>query len=71
VPGEFARSLVRLWRDRTLGEELAREGHRTVEPFTPAHIAETVARHYRDVLGVGDNARSYSAAYAEAMVAAP
>jgi glycosyltransferase involved in cell wall biosynthesis len=70
-PSEFARALVRLWRDRRLGEELARQGRRTVEPFTPAHIAQAVARHYREVLGIGDSARPYSDAYAEAMAATP
>ena len=70
-PGEFARALVRLWRDRTLGEELARAGLRTVAPFTPAHIARMVARYYGEVLGIGDSARLYSAAYADAMAAAP
>lgn len=68
-PGDFARALVRLWRDRQLGEELVRGGLTTVAPFTPDHIAETVARLYREVLGVGDSARPYSDAYAEAMAA--
>ena len=70
-PGEFARALVRLWRDRKLGEELSRAGLRTVEPFTPQHIARMVARYYGEVLGIGDSARPYSAAYADAMAAAP
>ena len=70
-PSEFARALVRLWRDRQLAAALALEGHRTVEPFTPAHIAEAVARYYRDVLGIGDSARPYSDAYAPAMAATP
>lgn len=68
-PTEFARALVRLWRDRQLADSLAREGRRTVEPFTPARIAETVARHYREVLGIGDSARPYSDAYAPAIAA--
>ena len=69
-PGEFARALVRLWRDRQLAEELAEEGRRTVEPFTAEKIAETVARYYRELLDP-DNARPYSDAYAPAMAAAP
>ena len=68
-PGEFARALVRLWRDRELGEELARAGRETVKPFTPAHIAETVASHYREVLRLPDSARPYSEAYADAIAA--
>jgi glycosyltransferase involved in cell wall biosynthesis len=70
-PSEFARALVRLWRDRQLGEELVRQGRRTVEPFTPAHVAQAVARHYREVLGIGDSARPYSDTYADAMAATP
>ena len=70
-PGEFARALVRLWRDRQLGEDLAREGRRTVEPFTPEQIAKAVAAHYREMLEAGDDesARPYSDAYAEAIAA--
>jgi len=49
-PGEFARSLVRLWRDRTLAEDLARQGARTVEPFTAGRIDEAVERSYRELL---------------------
>jgi glycosyltransferase involved in cell wall biosynthesis len=71
-PSEFARALVRLWRDRQLAESLAREGRRTVEPFTPAQISQAVARHYREVLGIGgDSARPYSDAYAPVMAATP
>lgn len=70
-PAEFARALVRLWRDRQLADSLAREGRRTVEPFTAAHIAQAVARHYREVLGLGASARTYSEAYAPAMAATP
>jgi glycosyltransferase involved in cell wall biosynthesis len=69
-PGEFARALVRLWRDRQLTDSLVCEGRRTVEPFTPAQIAQAVARHYREVLGV-DSARPYSDAYDDAIAAAP
>ncbi|MCA1825422.1 MAG: glycosyltransferase family 4 protein [Myxococcales bacterium] len=68
-PGEFARALVRLWRDRQLADALAREARKTVEPFTPAQIAQAVSRHYREVLGIGDNARPYNDAYAPAMAA--
>jgi len=70
-PSEFARALVRLWRDRQLADSLVREARRTVEPFTPAQIAQAVARHYREVLGIGDSARPYNEAYAPAMAATP
>ena len=70
-PGEFARALVRLWRDRPLGEELSRAGLRTVEPFTPQQIARMVAGFYGEVLALGDSARPYSPAYADAMATAP
>jgi glycosyltransferase involved in cell wall biosynthesis len=69
-PGEFARALVRLWRDRQLAEELVREGLQTVEPFTSEKVAEAVARNYRELLDP-DNARPYSDAYAPAMAATP
>ncbi len=70
-PGAFARALVRLWRDRALAQRLVREGQRTVEPFTPDKIAETVARYYRDELGIAsrERAREYKAAYDDAMAA--
>jgi len=67
-PGEFARALVRLWRDRQLADDLAREGRRTVEPFTAEKVAETVARDYRELLDP-DSARRYSEAYAPAIAA--
>jgi glycosyltransferase involved in cell wall biosynthesis len=67
-PGEFARALVRLWRDRQLAEELAREGRRTVEPFTAARVARAVERDYLELLE-RDRARPYSEAYAPAMAA--
>ena len=70
-PSEFARALVRLWRDRQLAESIAREARATVEPFTPAHIAAAVARHYREVLAIGESARAYSDAYAPAIAATP
>src|SRR5438105_15220220 len=65
-PREFARALVRLWRDRPLAARLVREAQRTVEPFTPDRIAETVARLYRDELGIGagESAREYKPEYA-------
>ncbi len=69
-PGEFARALVRLWRDRQQAEELAREGRSTVEPFTAEKIAETVARDYRELLAP-ESARRYSDAYASAIAATP
>jgi glycosyltransferase involved in cell wall biosynthesis len=72
APEEFARALVRLWRDRPLAEKLAREGQLTVEPFTSDRIAEKVASCYRDELGIGarESAREYSDAYAPAIAAA-
>jgi polysaccharide biosynthesis protein PslH len=69
-PGEFARALVRLWRDRQLADDLVREGLRTVEPFTADRIAEDVARDYRELLDPA-RARPYSDAYAPAMAATP
>jgi glycosyltransferase involved in cell wall biosynthesis len=69
-PGEFARALVRLWRDRQLADDLAREGRHTVEPFTPEKIAQEVARAYRELLEP-ESARPYSEAYAPAMAATP
>ncbi len=69
-PGEFARGLVRLWRDQQLAETLAREGRRTVEPFTAEKIGEMVARDYRELLDP-ESARSYNDAYAPAMAATP
>jgi glycosyltransferase involved in cell wall biosynthesis len=67
-PGEFARALVRLWRDRQLADDLAREGRRTVAPFTAEKVAEAVARDYRELLDP-DSARRYSDAYAPAIAA--
>jgi glycosyltransferase involved in cell wall biosynthesis len=61
-PAEFARALVRLWRDRGLSEELVAEGRRTVQPFTAEHIALTVAKHYREMFGDEDAAGSYEEA---------
>ena len=49
-PGEFARALVRLWRDRRLADDLARQGARSVEPFTAERIGEAVERNYRELL---------------------
>jgi glycosyltransferase involved in cell wall biosynthesis len=69
-PGEFARALIRLWRDRQLADELVREGRRTVEPFTPENIAEAVACGYRELLDP-ERARPYRDAYAPAMAATP
>ena len=69
-PGEFARALVRLWRDRPLAEELAEAGRRTVEPFTADKIALELARDYLELLEPA-SARPYSEAYAPAMAAAP
>src|SRR5467141_2674859 len=69
-PGEFARGLVRLWRDQQLAEQLAREGQRTVEPFTVEKVGETVARDYRELLDPA-SARLYNEAYAPAMAATP
>jgi len=70
-PGDFARALVRLWRDRRLCEELVSAGLRTVAPFTPQEISRLVARYYGEMLANGGSARSYSAAYADAMAATP
>lgn len=67
-PADFARALVRLWRDRSYADELAAAGHRTVAPFTQEHIAEAVALHYREVLE-GKSARPYRDAYDEAIAA--
>lgn len=69
-PGEFARALVRLWRDRTLAEELATEGRKTAIPFTGEKIGEELARDYRELLEPS-RARPYSEAYSDAMAAAP
>jgi glycosyltransferase involved in cell wall biosynthesis len=69
-PGEFAKSLVRLWRDQTLAEELVREAHLTVRPFTPEHIAETVEKHY-DELFDDARARPYRPTYEEPIAATP
>lgn len=69
-PGQFARALVRLWRDPVLSQQLIHEAQRTVRPFTADHIAQTVAQHY-DELFEPESARSYSAPYEEAMAAAP
>src|SRR5205823_9489963 len=52
-PGEFARALVQLWRDRPLGERLIAEARRTVAPFTAERIAATVMRRYHEELGIG------------------
>jgi glycosyltransferase involved in cell wall biosynthesis len=51
-PAEFARALVRLWRDRRLADQLARQGARTVEPFTVEKIGEAVERDYRELLAI-------------------
>jgi glycosyltransferase involved in cell wall biosynthesis len=67
-PGDFARALVRLWRDRQLAAGLTRAGRETVAPFTPEQIGLTVAKHYREVLGL-ESARPYKEEYAEAMAA--
>src|SRR5947207_2267991 len=69
-PGEFARALVRLWRDQRLADELAAEGRKTVEPFTADKIGERLAQDYRELLDP-DSARRYSDAYAPAMAVAP
>jgi len=60
---------VRLFRDRRLAEELVAGGRETVEPFRPARIAQTVAWHYREMLGIAGSARPYNEAYASAMAA--
>ena len=69
-PGEFARALVRLWRDRQLADDLVREGRRTVEPFTAEKIAEEVVRDYLELLEPA-KARPYNEAYAPAIAATP
>jgi glycosyltransferase involved in cell wall biosynthesis len=51
-PSEFARALVRLWRDRRFADNLAREGARTVEPFTVEKIGEAVENDYRELLAI-------------------
>jgi glycosyltransferase involved in cell wall biosynthesis len=70
APGQFAKALVRLWRDRPLAEELIQEARRTVRPFTPEQIAKTVATHYAELFE-NASARLYSAPYEEAMAATP
>jgi glycosyltransferase involved in cell wall biosynthesis len=57
-PADFARALVRLRRDRRLAERLAAGGRETVEPFTPARVAEAVAQHYREMLAAAPTALS-------------
>ena len=52
-PAEFARALVRLWRDRPLAERLIAEARSTVAPFTAERIAATVMRRYHEELGIG------------------
>ena len=69
-PSDFARALVRLWRDRQLADELVHEGLRTVEPFTAERIAQAVVRYYRELLDP-ESARPYSDRYAPAMAATP
>jgi glycosyltransferase involved in cell wall biosynthesis len=49
-PGDFARLLVGLWRDRRLAAHLARNGARTVAPFTTAGVGEAVERSYTELL---------------------
>jgi glycosyltransferase involved in cell wall biosynthesis len=51
-PDEFARALVRLWRERPLADRLIAEGQYTVAPFTADRIAETVRRRYHEELGI-------------------
>ena len=51
-PEDFARALVRIWRDRSLVERLVAEARRTVAPFAPERVAEAVSRHYREQLGL-------------------
>jgi glycosyltransferase involved in cell wall biosynthesis len=67
--GDFARALVRLHRDPKLAARLVAGGRDTVEPFTPARVAEAVARHYREMLGSGASTRAYSDAYDPAIAA--
>src|SRR5438093_4358647 len=62
-PSDFARALVRLWRDRQLADELVREGLRTVEPFTAEKIEQDVVRYYRELLDP-ESASQSRAAYA-------
>ncbi len=69
-PAEFARALVRLWRDRRLAEALAGEGTRTVAPFTAEKIGERIVQDYFELLEP-ESARPYSEAYAPAMAATP
>jgi polysaccharide biosynthesis protein PslH len=61
APAEFARALVRLWRDRRLADELARQGARTAEPFTAEKVGETVERDYRELLASHQNEPRVSA----------
>jgi glycosyltransferase involved in cell wall biosynthesis len=49
-PGDFARVLVGLWRDRRLAADLARNGARTAVPFTTANVGEAVERSYTELL---------------------
>ena len=67
-PGDFARALVRLWRDRRLAEELAEHGRVTAAPFAPENVSRAVAACYRELLG-DESARPYSEAYADAIAA--
>jgi glycosyltransferase involved in cell wall biosynthesis len=69
TPGDFARALVKLHRDPKLAARLAAGGRKTVEPFTPARVAETVARYYREMLGTAGNTRAYNDAYDPAIAA--
>ena len=49
-PDDFARSLVRLWRDRRFADELARQGARTAEPFTAERVGKAVECGYGELL---------------------
>jgi glycosyltransferase involved in cell wall biosynthesis len=69
-PGEFARALVRLWRDRQLADSLVRSARATVAPFTSDKIAEALARDYLELLRP-ESARPYIDAYAPAIAAMP
>src|SRR3954469_15567085 len=69
-PGEFARALVRLWRDRQLADSLVRSARTTVAPFTSDKIAEALARDYLELLRP-ESARPYIDAYAPAIAAMP
>ncbi len=69
-PGEFARVLVRLWRDRELADALVRTARQTVEPFTADKIAMELARDYVELLRP-ESARPYSETYAPAIAAMP